>query len=63
MRFKKRPYFTFTFDEAIAFANKAGAEVTYFTHMSHNLGLHVDIEKELPSHIRLAYDGLTISLP
>jgi phosphoribosyl 1,2-cyclic phosphate phosphodiesterase len=50
----------FTFDEAIAFANKAGAEITYFTHISHNLGLHEDVEKELPPHIRLAYDGLTV---
>lgn len=52
----------FTFDEAIAFANKAGAEITYLTHMSHNLGLHADIEKELPSHIKLAYDGLSFEL-
>jgi len=52
----------FTFDEAIDFANKAGAETTYFTHMSHNLGLHADIEKELPSHIKLAYDGLSFSI-
>lgn len=50
----------FTFDEAIAFAEKVGAEMTYFTHMSHNLGLHEDIEKELPPNIRLAYDGLSI---
>lgn len=52
----------FTLTEAIAFANKAGAEMTYFTHMSHNLGLHADIEKELPSHIKLAYDGLTFEV-
>ncbi len=49
----------FTFDEAIAFANEVGAGTTYFTHMSHNLGLHEDIENELPPHIRLAYDGLS----
>ena len=47
-----------TFEEAIAFANMVGAGTTYFTHMSHNLGLHADIEEELPSHIKLAYDGL-----
>jgi phosphoribosyl 1,2-cyclic phosphate phosphodiesterase len=52
----------FTFDEAIAFANKLGAETTYFTHMSHNLGLHADIEKELPSHIKLAHDGLSFEV-
>ncbi|OUC15838.1 MAG: MBL fold metallo-hydrolase, partial [Alkalinema sp. CACIAM 70d] len=52
----------FTLEEAIAFAEKAGAEMTYFTHMSHNLGKHADIEKELPSNIRLAYDGLALSI-
>jgi len=52
----------FTLDEAIAFANKAGAETTYFTHMSHNLGLHAGIEKDLPSHIKLAYDGLSFEV-
>lgn len=58
---QKEPHVShFTLEEAIAFANKAGAEMTYFTHMSHNLGLHADVEQELPSNIRLAYDGLQI---
>lgn len=50
----------FTLDEAIAFAQKIGAETTYFTHISHNLGLHTHVEKDLPANIKLAYDGLTI---
>ena len=52
----------FTLSEAIDFANLIGAETTYFTHMSHNLGLHADVEKELPSHIKLAYDGLSFQV-
>lgn len=52
----------FTLQEAIDFAHKAGAETTYFTHISHNLGLHAGVEKELPANVRLAYDGLSISL-
>lgn len=51
-----------TFSEAIEMANKIGAEMTYFTHISHNLGLHEEVSKELPEHIKLAYDGLTIEL-
>lgn len=51
----------FTLDEAIAFAGRVGAETTYLTHISHNLGLHAEVEKELPNHIKLAYDGLIIS--
>lgn len=50
----------FTLDEAIEFAQKVGAETTYFTHISHNLGLHAVVEKDLPPNIKLAYDGLII---
>lgn len=49
-----------TFDEAIEMAQKIGAEMTYFTHISHNLGLHEEVSKELPDNIKLAYDGLVI---
>ncbi len=49
----------FTLDEAIAVAQKVGAEQTYFTHISHQLGLHHEVEKELPSGIRLAADTLS----
>ena len=52
----------FTLQEAIDFAGKAGAETTYFTHISHNLGLHAEVEKELPANVNLAYDGLSISI-
>ncbi|MCX2479572.1 MBL fold metallo-hydrolase [Pedobacter sp. MC2016-15] len=52
----------FTLDEALEFAALIGAEMTYFTHMSHNLGKHADIEAILPPNIRLAYDGLKIEL-
>jgi len=52
----------FTLSEAIDFANKVGAEVTYLTHISHNLGLHDMVESELPNHIKLAYDGLKLEI-
>jgi phosphoribosyl 1,2-cyclic phosphate phosphodiesterase len=52
----------FTYQEAIAFAELIGAEHTYFTHISHNLGLHEVIEQDLPDHISLAYDGLTLEV-
>ncbi|MCX2451505.1 MBL fold metallo-hydrolase [Pedobacter sp. PLR] len=50
----------FTLQEAIEFAQKIGAEMTYLTHISHNLGLHEEVEEELPKNIKLAYDGLSI---
>ncbi|MBC8987898.1 MBL fold metallo-hydrolase [Pedobacter sp. N36a] len=50
----------FTLKEAVAFAQKIGAEMTYLTHISHNLGLHEEVERELPENIKLAYDGLSL---
>jgi phosphoribosyl 1,2-cyclic phosphate phosphodiesterase len=52
----------FTLEEAIAFANDIGAETTYFTHISHRLGKHADVSKELPPGIELAYDGLKLEI-
>jgi phosphoribosyl 1,2-cyclic phosphate phosphodiesterase len=52
----------FTLAEAMAMARRIGAETTYFIHMSHRLGPHKEVELELPPNIRLAYDGLSLSL-
>lgn len=35
---------------------------TYLIHMSHRIGLHAEVEKELPSHVHFAYDGLTVEV-
>ncbi|WP_353184948.1 MBL fold metallo-hydrolase [Parapedobacter lycopersici] len=51
----------FTLDEAVAFAQQVGAEQTYFTHISHRLGRHEEVQRELPSGISLAYDGLILT--
>ncbi len=52
----------FTFQEAIDFVADIKPEIAYFTHISHQLGVHTEIESILPSHIRLAYDGLVIEI-
>lgn len=52
----------FTLDEAIAFAQRVGAAQTYFTHISHRLGLHEEVDRELPKGISLAYDGLVLDM-
>lgn len=48
----------FTLAEAVALSQEVNAQQVYFTHISHQLGLHDSINEELPSNIRLAYDGL-----
>lgn len=49
-------------EQALKMAASLKAKVTYFTHMSHEMGLHEDVEKELPPHVKLAYDGLELTL-
>lgn len=51
----------FNLDQAIQLAAEIGAEETYFTHISHQLGLHREISELLPGGMFLAYDGLNIS--
>ncbi len=52
----------FNLEEAIEVAQIVDADQTYFTHISHLLGLHDEVSKELPEKIHLAYDGLTIQI-
>ncbi len=52
----------FNLDEALAFVEQVQPEVTYFTHISHLLGFHDEVEKKLPKNVHLAYDNLMIEL-
>jgi phosphoribosyl 1,2-cyclic phosphate phosphodiesterase len=51
----------FTLDEAIDLVKELEIPTAYFTHVSHQLGKHADVTKELPVNMHLAYDGLTLS--
>ncbi len=56
---RKEPHIShFTFQEAIDFVAEMQPEQAYFTHISHQLGEHRMVEKELPKNIRLGFDGL-----
>lgn len=46
--------------QALEQVERIGPRKTYFIHASHQLGRHAEIERILPSHVRLAYDGLTV---
>jgi phosphoribosyl 1,2-cyclic phosphate phosphodiesterase len=50
----------FTLDEAIELASELSVPTAYFTHMSHQMGLHADIEAELPENIHLAWDRMVL---
>ena len=50
----------FTLAEAIDVVQELKIPKAYFTHISHQLGRHEEIEAELPDGIHLAYDGLVL---
>ena len=52
----------FNLEEAISISQRVGAEKTYLTHMSHQMGLHEVVSKELPQNVFLAYDGLSLEV-
>jgi phosphoribosyl 1,2-cyclic phosphate phosphodiesterase len=52
----------FTLAEAVALAQKLNVSQTYFTHISHQLGLHEEVCSELPAGISLAYDTMSIEI-
>lgn len=52
----------FTLDEAIALADELKPKKAYFTHISHKLGLHGAVSKELPENVYLANDGFVIEI-
>ena len=49
-----------TLDDAVAFARRVGARQTYLIHSSHDIGLHDEVNAQLPPDIQMAYDGQTI---
>lgn len=52
----------FTLAESIALATELGIPQVYFTHFSHQIGLQEKVEPQLPSFIKMGYDGLEFSV-
>lgn len=52
----------FSLEESVAVAKELKIPQSYFTHISHQLGKHADVDAELPDGVNLAYDGLVIKV-
>lgn len=52
----------FNLEEAVALIRELQVPKAYLTHISHQLGLHEEVNRELPEGIELAYDGLVIEV-
>lgn len=51
-----------TLNEALGVVDQLKPERAYFTHISHHMGFHEEVQKELPENVFLAYDNLKISV-
>lgn len=51
----------FNLEEAIRLAQELKCGKTYFIHISHQMGLHEEVEDELSENIHLAFDGLHLT--
>jgi len=52
----------FNLQEALQFIEQVEPEKAYLTHISHLLGFHEEVEKNLPENVFLAYDNLQITI-
>lgn len=52
----------FNLEEAVSMVKQLQVPEAYFTHVSHQLGLHDIITRELPAGIALAWDGLELRI-
>jgi phosphoribosyl 1,2-cyclic phosphate phosphodiesterase len=52
----------FSLNESAELAKELNIPTAYFTHMSHQIGKHADVNKTLPQNMQLAWDGLELSL-
>ena len=59
---KERHISHYNLDEAIALVEELRVPKAYFTHISHQLGLHEEVESRLPEGMYLGYDGLVVEV-
>jgi phosphoribosyl 1,2-cyclic phosphate phosphodiesterase len=59
---KKKHLSHFNLEEAVEMIEILKPKRAYLTHISHMMGLHQEVQKELPAHIFLAYDGLSVRI-
>ena len=48
--------------ESLEIIKQLSPKRAYLTHISHQMGLHHDVNEELPQGISLAYDGLRLEI-
>jgi phosphoribosyl 1,2-cyclic phosphate phosphodiesterase len=60
---RREPHIShFTLDQAVELLRDLQPEKGFLTHISHQMGRHVEVDKLLPPNVHLAFDGLKIEL-
>jgi phosphoribosyl 1,2-cyclic phosphate phosphodiesterase len=52
----------FTLDEAVTIATEMNIPTAYFTHISHQMGRHAEVNSRLPLNYQLGWDQLVLEL-
>ena len=58
---KEKHISNYNLEEETLLVQELNVPEAYFTHISHQLGRHEEIESTLPDGIRLGYDGLCLT--
>jgi len=59
---KKAHLSHFNLEQALSLLDELKPKQALLTHISHYMGLHDTVNKELPDNINLAYDGQVVTL-
>lgn len=59
---REKHFSHFSLPEALEVIDKVQPERAYLTHISHEMGLHSEVEKTLPQGVFLAYDNLEVEI-
>ena len=60
LRVEPKHYSHFILDEALEVIKELKPKRAYLTHISHLLGFHEEVQKQLPDNVFLSYDGLEL---
>jgi len=52
----------FCLGEALKVVEELSPRKAFITHISHQMGFHADIQKELPKNVLMAFDGLVVEI-
>ncbi|WP_423127184.1 MBL fold metallo-hydrolase [Gaoshiqia sp. Z1-71] len=52
----------YNLEEALNLIDEVKPRKAYLTHLSHQLGLYDEVQRQLPKHVFLAYDGLRLEI-